>query len=123
MSLGETRFYKMNDFELPIVKSTVHSEYSGFIGLGSVRLDKSDDNFLLQLQKKQIIDHLVFAFYMGSDCADGKSSCSTIKFGSYDEINIKPGTDLEMIATKAYNTWDLSHDRIQVGTLDPMILT
>ena len=71
---------------------TVKSDFSGFIGIGPYRSDNSDDNFLLQLQKQGMIDHLVFAFYMGSDCTPGQISCSTIKFGSYDKININPGS-------------------------------
>ena len=119
MSLNQASFYRMTSFEGAI--KTVQSDFSGFIGIGPYRSDRSDDNFLLQLKRQGIIDHLVLAFYMGDkDCIfiPGQNSCttsSTIKFGSYDKININPGSKLEMIHTDTFTSWDIHHVNLQIG--------
>ena len=47
---------------------------------------------------------------------DTEDKChSTIKFGSYDPINIKTGTKLNVLKTVGAFSWDLSSQYAQIG--------
>jgi len=54
---------------------------------------------------------MTVAFFVQNDA----SRKSTIKFGSYDQIGLKPGKKLELIRTAGKDTWDLRANLIEVG--------
>ena len=60
------------------------------------------------------IDALTVAFYVNLNCPDG-GSCSHIKFGSYDDINIQPGHQLKLAYARSYLSWDIDLDDFFVG--------
>ena len=77
-----------------------HESISGILGLAPPKNSKEKiNNFLYQLHKKGLIDHLTFAIYLQSE-SKGKSN---IKFGSYDKEGLKG--DLTMLRTKNTTTW------------------
>jgi len=59
-----------------------------------------------------MIDHMTVSFFVENDESPNKSS---IKFGSYDTIGLRPGKKLQMIRTAHKGTWDLRANLIQVG--------
>lgn len=72
-----------------------------------------------------LIEHQVFSIYTALDL--GKQS--SIKFGSYDESAIAPGSQIEYVKTKASNSWELPgyalaihEDMVQTGPTPKVIL-
>ena len=70
------------------------SVYSGYIGLAPYDADikNKEYNFLYQLKKKKLIDHMTFAFYVTLRDSQNGSHESSVKFGSYDKIGLQEGS-------------------------------
>jgi hypothetical protein len=74
------------------VYKTFKTQYSGYIGIQPYTADPASKqaNFLCRLAAGGFIDHMVVSVFAKK--ADVVGFASTIKFGSYDPINIKPGS-------------------------------
>jgi hypothetical protein len=68
-------------------------------------------NFLWQLKDAGHIDHMVVSFYVRMESGNS----SVIKFGSYDESGIEPGSRLCVFKTVALNTWSLRANNLKLG--------
>lgn len=55
---------------------------------------------------------MTVSFFVQNDA----SKKSSIKFGSYDQIGLKPGSKLELIRTPDKGSWDLRANFIEIGT-------
>ena len=91
------------------------SSYSGFVGIApwTQKPEDKENNFLYSLKQKGLIDHMTVSFFVENDNVPNKS---TIKFGSYDKIALRPGTELQMLRTAHKGTWDVRCNLIKVGT-------
>ena len=90
------------------------SSYSGFIGIApwTQKPEDKENNFLYSLKKKGLIDNMTVSFFVENDNIPNKS---TIKFGSYDQIGLRPGKDLQMMRTAHKGTWDLKCNMVKIG--------
>lgn len=88
------------------------SSYSGFIGImpWTHKASDKESNFLYTLYKRGNIDHMTMAIYVSDD---GENS--SIKFGSYDKIGVKPDSELYWVRTESKESWDLNSNLIQIG--------
>jgi hypothetical protein len=86
---------------------TVDSSYTGFIGIRphTARAAEEDkmENTLYRAQKNGHIDNLVVGLYIDDDKGKG----SLIKVGSWDQIAIQEGHELEMIRCPTDSAWTL----------------
>jgi len=85
------------------------SDYSGYIGIApwTANPDEKEKNFMWQLKQAGLIDHMTVSFFVHLDDAMYPNSPSTIKFGSWDPINIKNGELVSIIRTADATSWDI----------------
>ena len=66
-------------------------------------------NFMKQIQVNNLIDHNVISFYISNTYGNS----SFVKFGSYDEKAIAPGSKLNVIRTNNLNSWEISSNEVK----------
>ena len=95
------------------------NDYSGYMGIAPYTADpdNKERNFLWQLKNQNLIENLTIAFFVHLK-DDFRKLPSTIKFGSYDPENIKPGENLRLIETIDKTTWDIQAVEFKVSEQD-----
>ena len=78
LSIADVQNQKYDAFE---------TGYSGFIGFEPYTKDeaKRQENFMWQLQKKGLIDHLTVSFFLEFGDNDYEKAKSIVKFGTMDK--------------------------------------
>lgn len=89
--------------------------YNGYIGIAPYAQDynKRKENFLWQLKQDKKIDHMIVSFYVKMESGNS----SIIKFGSYDKLALKEGSELDMFETRSVKSWDLIGTKFYLGDI------
>lgn len=92
------------------------NHFDGFIGIApyTQNLAAMDSNFMYQLKKSGKIDHITASFYTQPKVGN----FSSIKFGSYDEQGIAPGSQLSMYKTVDLTQWSVMAKDLQANGHD-----
>jgi len=70
-----------------------------------------DKNFLYQLKKNGLIDHMTVSFFNTLNDNNNNPE-SSIKFGSMDDIGLQKGEKLTLLRTENKKTWDIKARKI-----------
>jgi len=101
----------INFFEITEASQYFKTDYNGFLGFKPhFVLDqrKKDMNVMYRLKDKGRIDYNILSVYVSEE--EGKSSI--IKFGGWDQISLKNGTELHMFKAATKSSWHLISDSI-----------
>ena len=95
------------------VTSTFNSSYEGVIGLSPPNTDEQNKrSFLTFAQKAGLITNRVFSYYNSLD----PKIQSSIKFGSYDQSGLLPGSNFIYLKTRNITTWGIRGQQLYLGS-------
>lgn len=111
-------FLDISGVELGNVRNPFQTDFSGYLGIApwTADPDNKERNFLWQLRNQGMVDHMTISFFVHLDDNKYPNSGSTIKFGSWDPINVADDDEIKFVRTVDKTTWDMKVNYLKLDS-------